>query len=74
MRTITLSDRKIVLYDINDLKKKLGVSKPMILGWLQSGKLAGEKIGRAWMVSEEDLLAFLVKVKSKEETPPDKSS
>ncbi len=37
----------------------LGLSRRTIVGWLESGKLPGIKIGNRWRVKEEDLDKFI---------------
>lgn len=61
MRTIKLSDRKIVQYSIDDLREKLGISKPAALKYVQAGIIPAAKIGRRWWINEEDLEAFLTR-------------
>ena len=39
--------------------ERLQVSEHTVYGWLRSGRLRGEKVGRLWRVPEEAVEAFL---------------
>jgi excisionase family DNA binding protein len=43
----------------DDVAKALGLSRRTVVGWLQSGKLPGIKVGNRWRVKEEDLDKFI---------------
>jgi excisionase family DNA binding protein len=43
----------------DEVGKVLGLSRRTIVGWLESGKLSGIKVGNRWRVKEEDLDKFV---------------
>ena len=49
----------IELYDLQELSKKLGIHLVTIQRYCRKGKLKGQKIGRGWQVSGENLKAFI---------------
>lgn len=49
----------IKLYKIKDLEELFGVCEKTLLNYLKTGKLRGRKIGREWVVTESNLVAFL---------------
>jgi len=57
--TDDLSDKVIVQYSIDDLTKKLHISRPTALKYVKAGIIPAAKIGREWRINEEDLEAFL---------------
>jgi excisionase family DNA binding protein len=49
----------IELYDLQELSKKLGIHLVTLQRYCRKGKLRGQKIGRGWQVSDENLKAFI---------------
>jgi hypothetical protein len=49
---------KIVLYDVDDIAKALKMNPRVIREWFNKGKLRGKKVGRTWMITEENLKDF----------------
>lgn len=43
----------------DEVAKVLGLSRRTVVGWLESGKLPGIKVGNRWRVKEEDLDKFI---------------
>lgn len=43
----------------DDVAKALGLSRRTVVSWLESGKMAGIKVGNRWRVKEEDLDKFI---------------
>jgi len=43
------------LYDIKELAEQLGVAQDTIRNYLKAGRLAGQKLGTRWYVSEDAL-------------------
>ncbi len=43
----------------DEVAGSLGLSRRTIVGWLESGKLSGIKLGNRWRVKEEDLDKFI---------------
>lgn len=43
----------------DEVAKALGLSRRTVVGWLESGKLPGIKVGNRWRVKEEDLDKFI---------------
>jgi excisionase family DNA binding protein len=54
------------VYTIEEVAKHLKVSTRTVREWLRSGKLKGLKAGRLWRIREEELRAFLERLR-----PPD---
>lgn len=50
---------EIPVYDLKDLSKKLKISIRTLRKYIKAGKLKGKKIGRAYYVTEPNLMAFL---------------
>lgn len=50
---------EILVYDLKDLSKKLKISVRTLRGYIKSGKLKAKKIGKAYYVTEPNLMAFL---------------
>lgn len=50
---ITIGDLK--LYSIKELSELTGVSGETLRKYLSSGKIAGQKFGKTWYVTEEKL-------------------
>ena len=48
----------ITLYDVEDIAKALEMNPRIIRGWFTKGKLKGKKVGKNWVITEEDLRAF----------------
>jgi predicted site-specific integrase-resolvase len=49
----------IIMYDVSDLCRKLGITWFTAERYLRAGRLRGVKINRAWYVSAENLKEFL---------------
>jgi excisionase family DNA binding protein len=47
------------IYDLKDLSKKLKISIRTLREYVKAGKLKAKKIGRAYYVTEQSLMAFL---------------
>ncbi len=43
----------------DEVAKALGLSRRTVIGWLESGKIPGIKVGNRWRVKEEDLDKFI---------------
>jgi excisionase family DNA binding protein len=54
------------VYTIEEVAKHLKVSTRTVREWLRSGKLKGLKAGRLWRIREEDLQAFLERLRPTE--------
>lgn len=48
----------LVLYSVNDLHEKLGLSKMTIRAYLREGKIRARKLGVQWYVTEEALREY----------------
>lgn len=49
---------ELKLYSISDLTEILKLHRKTILRFIHEGKLPARKIGRSWMVTEQDLKAY----------------
>lgn len=49
----------ITAYTVPEICKQLGVSSLTLRKYLNEKRLVGQKIGRRWMVTEENLRDFL---------------
>ena len=47
------------IYNLKDLSKKLKISIRTLRKYIKAGKLKAKKIGRAYYVTEQSLMAFL---------------
>jgi putative resolvase len=47
------------LYDLNEVERKLNVTKQTLLKWIKAGRLKAVKIGRPYYVSEHELRRLL---------------
>lgn len=47
------------IYDLVELSKKLGLHQGTLRRYCKSGKLRGQKIGRNWYVSGDNLVSFI---------------
>jgi excisionase family DNA binding protein len=47
------------VYDLRDLSKKLKISVRTLREYVKAGKLKAKKIGRAYYVTESNLMDFL---------------
>tara|TARA_B100001027_G_scaffold211733_1_gene180271 strand:- start:333 stop:767 length:435 start_codon:yes stop_codon:yes gene_type:complete len=45
----------LILYSIDDLHEKLGVSKLTLRSYLRTGRIRGRKLGVSWYVTQESL-------------------
>jgi excisionase family DNA binding protein len=64
----------LVLYDLQELSKKLNVHIVTLRTYLKEGRLRGQKMGTKWYVSEESLREFFLRLpaqteKGKKERP-----
>ena len=50
---------EIPVYDLKDLSKKLKISIRTLRKYVKSGKLKAKKVGKAYYVTEPNLMAFL---------------
>jgi len=50
---------EIPVYDLKDLSKKLKISIRTLRVYVKSGKLKAKKVGKAYYVTEPNLMAFL---------------
>ncbi len=50
---------EILVYDLKDLSKKLTISVRTLREYIKKGELKAKKIGRAYYVTEQSLMAFL---------------
>lgn len=53
------------IFDIAEVSAKFGVTPKTLRRYIREGKLAGQKIGQKWFVSEEGISDFFRKIKSK---------
>lgn len=49
----------IELYTLKELTELLSLSTVTLRLYLKNGKLKGQKIGRRWLVSKDNLVSFL---------------
>ena len=47
------------IYDLKDLRKKLKISIRTLRVYVKGGKLKAKKVGKAYYVTEPNLMAFL---------------
>ena len=47
------------VYDLKDLSKKLKISIRTLRKYIKDGKLKAKKVGKAYYVTEPNLMAFL---------------
>lgn len=47
------------LYTLDNISRLVGVSKTTLYRYVKDGKLQAVKIGKAWMITEEKLRAFI---------------
>jgi excisionase family DNA binding protein len=52
-------NKEIAIYDLKDLSVKLKLSVRTLREYIKSGKLKAKKVGRAYYVTERNLIAFL---------------
>ena len=50
---------EIPVYDLKDLSKKLKISIRTLRVYVKSGRLKARKVGKAYYVTEPNLMAFL---------------
>lgn len=55
----TLCNGDIQLFDIENLSEKLGANEKTIRRYITTGKMTGQKIGRRYYVSKENLIKFV---------------
>lgn len=49
----------IKLYSVKDLHEAFGVNERTIRDWFNKGRVRGQKVGKEWYVTEENLKRFL---------------
>ncbi|OGF97673.1 MAG: hypothetical protein A2Z06_01310 [Candidatus Glassbacteria bacterium RBG_16_58_8] len=49
----------IKVYEVEDLSKILGLTEVAIRRYIRAGRIPGQKIGKRWYVSDENLKAFI---------------
>ena len=54
-----MNDKGIPVYDLKDLSKKLKINIRTLRKYAKAGELKAKKIGRAYYVTEPNLMAFL---------------
>ena len=47
------------VYNVKDLEKKLKLSKKTIRHYIKTGRLKAKKIGKAYLITETNLIKFL---------------
>ena len=52
---------EIPIYDLKDLNKKMKISIRTLREYIKRGDLKASKIGRAYFVTEPNLMAFMVR-------------
>lgn len=62
----------LVLYSVNDLHEKLGLSKMTIRAYLREGKIRARKLGVQWYVTEEALREYFGESSSPSRSRPSK--
>jgi len=50
---------EIPIYDLKDLSRKLKISVRTLREYIKGGKLKAKKIGKAYYVTDPNLMAFL---------------
>lgn len=50
---------EIPVYDLKDLSKKLKISIRTLRVYVKSGRLKAKKVGKAYYITEPNLMAFL---------------
>ena len=50
---------EIPVYDLKDLSRKLKISIRTLRKYVKSGKLKAKKVGKAYYLTESNLMAFL---------------
>lgn len=53
------------LYDLRELAEMLGTTEDTLRHYLREGKLAGQKIGVKWYVSEDGLREYFTRKQDK---------
>ncbi len=48
----------LTLYSVDELSKKLDVTKVTMRHYLKTGRMQGQKVGGKWFISETSLQAF----------------
>lgn len=54
-----MTDDSLKMYRIPELVEILGVTSRTILDYFEKGKLKGRKVGGRWVVSHDNLRAFI---------------
>jgi excisionase family DNA binding protein len=62
----------LVLYDLQELSKKLNVHIVTLRTYLKEGRLRGQKMGTKWYVSEDSLREFFMKSSVPTRPPKDR--
>jgi len=53
----------IKFYSIEDLSKKLGISKNTVRKYIKINRIKAKKLGNAYVISEQNFLEFLEQLK-----------
>jgi excisionase family DNA binding protein len=64
----------ITLYSVTDLHEALGVNERTIRDWFNKGRLKGQKVGKEWVITEDNLKAFFDGEKGGENLRPKKKT
>lgn len=56
-------------YDLEDLKKELGLTIVTLRKYMRNGTIKGQKVGIGWIVTEDNLKAYLNDSHSIQGTP-----
>jgi len=51
----------LTLYNLDEISKELGVTKATLRKYIKEGRLAAQKVGGRWLISEEALSEFFKK-------------
>ena len=54
-----MTDKETPVYDLKELSGKLNISIRTLREYIKKGKLKAKKIGKAYYVTEPNLMAFL---------------
>lgn len=48
-----------IVYTLDEVAERLGVSERSVREYLRTGRLRGQKYGRSWHITQENLQTFL---------------
>ena len=54
-----MADKGTPIYDLKELSRKLNIGRRTLREYVKKGKLKAKKIGKAYYVTEPNLLVFL---------------